>query len=84
MIFATTSGGMPAGPTRPNHDTAWKPGTVSATVGTSGNCGMRSLPPTAISLSLPPFHSGTAEPALTKHNWIWPATTSLVAGAAPL
>ena len=75
---------MPAGPNSPNQDTASNPGTVSATVGTSGSCGIRCLPPTAMSLSLPPFHCGTAEPALTNPIWMWPAITSFIAGAAPL
>ena len=57
---------------------------VSATVGMSGSCGMRFLPPTAIILSMPAFICCTAEPALTKPIWICPASTSFNTGAAPL
>ena len=56
----------------------------SATVGASGSSAMRFSAPTAISLTLPAFHCGTAEPTAMNIIWMWPAITSVSAGVAPL
>src|SRR5262249_55119261 len=85
LTLATISVGRPAGPYRPNHDTASNPGSpLSATVGTSGRPSRRLAAPTARMRTLPAFHCGTALPTLMNMSWIWPAITSVRAGVAPL
>ena len=54
MLSGPVPSSVPAGPVRPNHDEASKPGTPdSATVGTSGKPTERFRLVTAIALSLP-------------------------------
>ena len=56
-IFASSAGGIFAGPQRPNHTDVLKPGTVSATVGRSGNAGIRFSVAAASNLPFRPSHA---------------------------
>ena len=84
LIFATTSGGRRPGPNRPNHDTAVKPGTVSAIAGTSGSSAMRFSAPSPMIFTVSALACGIALPVEMNINWMWPAMTSSRAGVAPL
>ena len=55
------------GRTGANHETARKPGTVSAIAGTSGNSAMRFGAPTAIDFTAPALACGIALPATDEH-----------------
>src|SRR5204862_6156488 len=55
---STTAGGIPAGPARPMNEVASYPGTLSATVGTSGSALERSTELTATGLNFPPWICG--------------------------
>jgi len=78
------SGGTPAGPNSPNHDTAVKPGTVSATAGMSGRSAMRFSAPRPMIFTVPALACGMALPVEMNINWMWPAMASSSAGVAPL
>ncbi len=70
LILATTSLGMLGGPYNANHDTALKPGTVSAIAGTSGNSAIRFGAPMPISLTPPALACGKAVPTDTNISWM--------------
>src|SRR5262249_5985934 len=83
LTFLMMSAGVPAAANSPNDTLASYPGTVSAMVGTSGNCGTRFSLPKASILSFPSFTelSATDGPIITASTC--PAITSVSAGAAP-
>src|SRR6266705_3479095 len=81
---ATISFGVPAGTSIPTQDCAANPGSVSATVGVSGSCGMRRALPIASALMRPAFTCGIACGAETNMTFTWPPTRSIIIGAPPL
>src|SRR6218665_456646 len=82
---AITSGGVPAGASRPFRAIAPEPGRPdSATVGSSGAAPERLALVTASALSLPAFTCGMAERMVSNISCAWPPITSVSAGALPL
>ena len=80
----TSSRGMPAGPNIAYQTLISKPGSVSATVGTSGSRAERFASVTASSRSLPAFTCGSVWVPAENSTWVWLATVSSTAGAPPL
>ncbi|MNV56286.1 hypothetical protein D3C71_1485600 [compost metagenome] len=80
-----TSGGVPAGANRPNHDDTSKPSKPdSCIVGRSGALLERSVVVTARARSLPDWACGQADGMLSNMNCTWPPIRSVMAGALPL
>ncbi|KAG1389082.1 hypothetical protein G6F59_015688 [Rhizopus arrhizus] len=80
-----TSGGVPAGASRPNQDdTSKSVKPDSFIVGRSGALLERSLVVTARARSLPDWACGHAEGMLSNMNCTWPPIRSVMAGALPL
>src|SRR5260370_6730198 len=55
---------------------------VSATVGTSGNCGARAVEVTASARKEPARICWMIEGMLSKITWTWPPSMAVIAGAA--
>jgi hypothetical protein len=82
---STITVGVAAGAIRPFQVTVRNPGKPdSATVGTSGNCRVRTSLDTAIARTVPPFACGSASDKFAKYIGTWPAMTSAIAGPPPL
>ncbi|KAG1433667.1 hypothetical protein G6F56_014549 [Rhizopus delemar] len=80
-----TGAGVPAGATRPNHDSTSKPGSPdSASVGTSGVDGRRWGEVTPMARSLPACTWGNDEGRLSNMESTWPPSRSATAGPLPL
>jgi hypothetical protein len=81
----TISGGVPARTTMPYHDVTSKPGKpLSATVGTSGNWGLRVEPAMASATSLPLFTCCRMVEMPANIICTLPPSKSFTAGAMPL
>ncbi|CFW13724.1 Uncharacterised protein [Bordetella pertussis] len=81
----TTSGGVPAGAIRPNHDDTSKFSKPdSFMVGRSGALAERSVVVTASARSLPACTCGHDDGMLSNMNCTWPPIRSVTAGALPL
>ena len=76
--------GVPAGTMNPFQEPNWKPGSVSATAGRFGACGMRFGVATASSLILPLSRWGSISEALPKYMSTCPARRSPTACTPPL
>ncbi len=84
LSFAISSRGVAAGANVPYQPLASKPLIVSATVGSSGTAAERFALVTATARNLPDFTCGIADSMLLNISDTWPASRSIVAGAAPL
>ena len=78
------SRGVLAGAKTANQVVASKPGTVSATVGTSGAAGERLAVVCARARILPSLTIGRADGMLSNINWICPPIRSGIANCRPL
>src|SRR5690349_22578196 len=77
----TTSGGSPAGPSKPYQAVESNPfNPASSMVGTSGNAAERDIEVTAIGRILPPFTAPTAGPSEENSIGTWPPIRSVIAG----
>src|SRR4051812_32189335 len=85
LIRVTTAGGVPAGASKPNHDSISKPGSAaSATVGTSGNMSERFGVETASARTLPLLICGCTPVTVTNSTETSPASNADSAGVVPL
>src|SRR4029450_7763746 len=83
--LATIGAGVPAGANRPYHVEISKPGKpASDIVGNSGARLDRFAVVTASARNLPPLTCAIALARLSNMNWVSPARSACVAGAAPL
>ncbi|MOA34344.1 hypothetical protein D3C78_1557130 [compost metagenome] len=75
---------MPAGASTPYQPFTTKPGTLSATVGTSGSKGERRSPVTAMAFSLPACTCGNDVEMLSNISDTSPPSRATTAGPLPL
>ena len=84
LSSAITSGGVAPGATSICQDADSKPGTVSATAGTSGAAGLRFAVVTASARTVPCLMNGSVEVVSPNSTWMLPAIRSFIAGGVPL
>src|SRR4051794_10769629 len=84
LSLSTMSRGVPFGATKPYHAPASWPGRLSAMVGTLGNSASRAALPKPMSFGVPASKCLRTKPMLTMIIWIWPPSTSVIVGLAPL